>query len=312
MLHVGATTDIGNYRNANEDVYAVFPNLPRIASDIATHRSAVAVFDGHCGVRAATFARANFETKLVTSPAYGVDTCGALEACVRAIDSEFLAMARKKHGMIDGTTLVAVVIETMAADATTRLTTANVGDSRAIMITNKVLQLTVDQNAARPDEASRVYDSGGFVAFRNSFRMPETTLSAPRRLLRRFADGWNHRVQRWPLRVYPGGLACSRSIGDVECKQTGLVICDPECASYDLHADKDVTVVVASDGVWEVASNARVKKCVDATLRRSKHLAHADQAHAVSAAIVSLAKRQSHSTDNITAVVVLVRWRGLQ
>ena len=36
------------------------------------------------------------------------------------------------------------------------------------------------------------------------------------------------RFMRFPWRIYPGGLALSRSFGDAEIKRHGALICEPE------------------------------------------------------------------------------------
>ena len=63
------------------------------------------------------------------------------------------------------------------------------------------------------------------------------------------------------LRVYPGGLAVSRSLGDLEC--SGAVICTPDIFKVPI-AGKQRThrFVLGCDGLWDVMSNAEVGKIV--------------------------------------------------
>ncbi|KAF0689904.1 Aste57867_18674 [Aphanomyces stellatus] len=306
-LSFGATTDVGNCRALNEDKCQIYRDLPIAPTDFARRRSAIAMFDGHGGLRAASFLEAHFDLFFCADPHYGADTTQALQGCIRALDAKFLELARQKKWPFDGSTLAVVVIETM--DTTTRVTTANVGDSRAVLFSappRRVTQLTMDQKPDRPDEVTRVYEGGGFVAFRNHYRARESSLGRPQQFLRRIHDMWTHKMTRKPLRVYPGGLACSRSIGDLDCKQTGLVIADAECASVDV-TPSEIAVVVASDGVWEVVTNDVAAQCIEKALHRTASAAPNTQAEAVSADIVAMAKKQPHSTDNITAVVAVFR-----
>ncbi|CAK4748450.1 unnamed protein product [Aphanomyces euteiches] len=310
MIAFAATTDVGNCRANNEDLYVILPDLPTPQTDFAKRRSAVVVLDGHGGIRAASFVRQFFETEFISSEHYGVNTAKALEACVQTLDKRFLELARKQHWLTDGTTLVAVVIEDTPNER--KLTTANVGDSRAIFISpHHTREITIDQNAARSDEAFRVYDSGGFVSFTNRYRPPPTALVRPLRCLRHIVDGWNKWVKHRPLRVYPGGLAVTRSIGDLDCKQAGVVICDAECVEYVLTSQakcqQDTSassgLIIASDGVWGVESTHTVWRCVSKQLETRCSLQ--ERADIMSTSVVSLAKLHPRSTDNITAVAVV-------
>ena len=55
---------------------------------------------------------------------------------------------------------------------------------------------------------------------------------------------------------YPG-LAMSRSLGDFQAKEVG-VISVPQIIEYDINASTKF-LVVCSDGVWEFASNEQVR-----------------------------------------------------
>ena len=121
------------------------------------------------------------------------------------------------------------------------LLSANVGDSRAILIhdENEIFELSHDFKPGLPKEKERIHKMGGIVD-----RM--TDLNG---------------IKRGPLRVwaknrnYPG-LAMSRSIGDFKGKECGI-ICIPEIIEYNLN-EKSKYMVISSDGVWEFLSNEDV------------------------------------------------------
>ena len=74
-----------------------------------------------------------------------------------------------------------------------------------------------------------------------------------------------------PPRLYPGGLMCSRSVGDADCP---FISCKPSVCHTTLDAD-DI-VIVASDGLWDamplhkVCKVARETRCAETLLRTHK------------------------------------------
>lgn len=61
------------------------------------------------------------------------------------------------------------------------------------------------------------------------------------------------RVDAGPPRLFPGGLACARSVGDADCPHAS---CEPDLA-HGVLVDGAV-LVLASDGVWDALPTRRV------------------------------------------------------
>ena len=97
------------------------------------------------------------------------------------------------------------------------LYSANVGDTRSILISNnEYKRLSYDHRANDANEYKRIVNDGGIV----------------------FAG-----------RVY-GSLMLGRAFGDWELKSYG-VTCEPHVTRIDL-TDKDKYVIIATDGVWDI------------------------------------------------------------
>jgi len=63
------------------------------------------------------------------------------------------------------------------------------------------------------------------------------------------------------LRVYPGGLAVSRSLGDLDA--SSAIICTPDIFHIPITGDgKTHRFVLGSDGLWDVMTNDEVGKIV--------------------------------------------------
>lgn len=81
--------------------------------------------------------------------------------------------------------------------------------------------------------------------------------AAERQRLREHVCFAHDGVALGPPRLYPGGLACSRSLGDADCPH---VSCAPSVCSGVLGPHD--ALVVCSDGVWDHASTRRVAQVV--------------------------------------------------
>ena len=102
---------------------------------------------------------------------------------------------------------------------------ANVGDSKAYLITKKeMILITKDHKCCDANEVKRIRDSGGIV-FRE--------------------------------RVF-GTLMLTRSFGDKEMKKYG-VLSTPDIFMKNIDTE-DVFVVIASDGVWDVVEENEILK----------------------------------------------------
>lgn len=159
----------------------------------------------------------------------------------------------------------------------------------------KAIPLSTDHKPNRPDERERIISAGGFVG-RTQIEAEELAIAnACDRLIIRMLNYC--RLYRYPYRVYPGGLAVSRSIGDLEIRKNGLVIAEPETIRRKLTSD-DEFLILACDGFWDVISNSQAVELV-------RHFRRTVGNHPTRCAkhLVFEAYRRN-SMDNISAICV--------
>ena len=138
---------------------------------------------------------------------------------------------------LSGTTLTSVLLYGSS------LFTANVGDSRSILVSEggRVRQLTNDHTADIESEKIRVLQKGGVIKqLVDQNRNP----IGPKRI--------------WLPDSKTPGLAMTRSLGDAIAHSIGGS-CEAELKVTQL-TSKDYFVILASDGVWEFMSNEEVAR----------------------------------------------------
>ena len=123
----------------------------------------------------------------------------------------------------------------------------SVGDSRGILVYDSglnfldgILPLSTDHKPDLPGEIDRIMSFGGYVDHMKDIY--GNKIGPPRV----YKLGYN----------YPG-LAMSRSLGDFQAKEVG-VIHNPQIIEYDINASTRY-LVICSDGVWEFSSNEQVR-----------------------------------------------------
>ena len=128
-------------------------------------------------------------------------------------------------------------------------------------------RLTRDHNPDDPFEARRLVDAGARLG--------------------RMRQGGE---EVGPMRTYPGGLAVSRAIGDLNAP---AVICKPECTRVPV-PPAGGRLVLASDGLWNALGDGEA-----ATIAHE-----AESAEAAAASLVRAVMQRRGAHDDITIVVV--------
>ncbi|KAF4670349.1 hypothetical protein FOZ61_000539 [Perkinsus olseni] len=243
-IWLGAETWKGNKR-ANEDRFVLDLSLVTPGTDPPVH--GVAVFDGHSGPACADYLVAHIGENISHCLA-AKDTATPFEQRLQdsvhqafvLTDDDFLAIA-SAEGVPDGSTALVVIMWTDSAERL-KMLVAHAGDSRAVLVKGdgtKCVRLTEDHKPNREDERRWVQSKGGIVIEINgTWRVftPETVVVGDK-------------VLQW-------GLAVSRSLGDLPLKAPRTVINNhPEVKVYDLDPAVDRSVVLASDGVFDVQSD---------------------------------------------------------
>lgn len=211
----------------------------------------------------------------------------AIRLTIHDIDSTFSQMASKKQLLGGTTATVAIIVDS-------QLLVGNVGDSKALLCSEKipsgdngdgiakasiqVAELTTDHHPDRDDEKARIIASGGFVSLSG---MPRVN----------------------------GILAVSRAIGDINLKRYG-VIAEPEMTGW-LHLNaSDSFLVIASDGVFESLSPQEVCSLLQDVHSQSNNEEDNGSSKclmpSLAECIVNTAFEKG-STDNLSAVVVPLR-----
>jgi len=218
--------------------------------------SLFAVFDGHGGQHAADFCVDRMAQSVAQDRDFPHNPARALVSAFLRVDDEFVTAARSARPAVDdGTTAVVALVVGQT------LYVANAGDSRAILVQRggRVEPLSADHKPNRPDETLRIKAAGGSIYFNGVWRVS-------------------------------GVLAVSRAIGDRLLKP--YVTARPEVRTWSLTQD-DATLILATDGVWDVLSNRNVAD-IALTPGGTQRVAE----RIVSEALAS------GSADNVTALVV--------
>merc|ERR1719446_820475 len=141
-----------------------------------------------------------------------------------------------------------------------------------------------DHKPNRMDEKKRIERAGGMILqMRGTWRVAAST---------------NPNATTKAARKEYQGLAMTRSFGDLYFKQpSSLALAEPEVTIYSL-SDKDLFLVLATDGIYDVLSNQEV---VDLAL---KHWS--DPEEAAKHVVRSAYKRGSE--DNLTVLIIQFGW----
>lgn len=236
---------IQGWRQTQEDDHTVSCRVPG-RSDL----SLFAVFDGHGGSSASKFAAENLLRIFADSLPEG-----ALEPSVLS-DHLRKAILETDNALADGQGRVRFLNEGCTAIISVisrkHIVTANVGDSRAILVTLggtkdapkiRVDALSSDQKPANEAEEARIRAADMAVIDCNGIA----------------------RVN--------GDLAVARAIGDFAFKNPDLaqekqaVTCDPEISVQERALDVAQILCLACDGIWDVMSNDQVAQFIATQLR---------------------------------------------
>lgn len=278
-------------RKTMEDMHTTIPASKFEATYDApkefTPPSFFAVYDGHGGDSCAKYSAKYVPNKLAKDGQYGVDYPKALTCAIQETDKAFIeACTRQNLTHSSGTTACMALID----HEKFIMHVANVGDSRCVISTNnKARTVTIDHKPSNEGEKQRILAAGGKVAVSTKFHSPQEVLM--------YLCGC---CCSPPMRVYPGGLSVSRTLGDIGCKKDGarLVVCDPDIFSHRL-TKNDNFFIIACDGLWDVMTSESavnfVRKNANQTAQKLAEM---------------LCRRAIYlgSTDNVTAVVVVFDW----
>ena len=273
-LQIGAVAMQGS-RRTMEDYHLALP-LPSRPDHIL-----LGVFDGHGGNAMAEYVQQNLVRVLEETLLVQPDLGKAIKTAFFQLDANVLEQGpvRNEDGTTPGTTAIVAIVTPTGGN----IVCANVGDSRACILTQdgRVVPMSIDHKPNLDAERERIEAAGG-VVFKN-------------------------RVD--------GNLALSRALGDYEYKTNAAFSVKQQkvTAEADIitvsHADADADadanakaafLLLASDGLWDVMTNEEAMEEV----RKLMVDEGETNVQLVTEELVHLCVCERGSMDNVTAVVV--------
>ncbi|CAM9272566.1 unnamed protein product [Sphacelaria rigidula] len=277
-----------------------------------------AVYDGHNGDLAAEMAKSKLHTYVAkASPVTGLrgQSAEMIEGLLRAAfsltEEEILKATNEDGQRQDGTTATACIL------VGELLVTANVGDSRAVLgsvghdgESQRSRNTSTDHTPTSPTERERIEQAGGEVVFNGCYRVQHEDVNCRLAVSRSLGDS-----------QFKGNLGKAR--GSEEPGKGGGQLVSPEPAVSTVKLEpRDRVIIVASDGLWDVMSNAEAVEIALAAharapassgrpaswasalaTRTAGENAEGDPANAL---VKEAVKRGT--ADNVTAIAVILPW----
>ena len=321
-------TSIGK-RNYNEDRVSIIYNIPKPAgySPIKNNNlqwpncSFFGLYDGHGGSKACDFLRDNLHKFIINDKYFPSNP-------QKAIANGFIYAEKlffKNFTGIDNSGSCAIVVLIIE----NRVYIANVGDSRAILSAKngtKFYPLSRDHRPGDEKEYKRILDAGGKI-YRTEYEYGNKSININNTNNRfsnynkNYNNNLNNRINInndnrnssvvGPLRVSPGKLSVSRTIGDIEAKDRkyggnpNVIISIPEIKYFD-NTDKNDFILIFCDGVYEKLKNKDIIDCIWNEIRNKKF---ADVHNMAGYSIEKLINKclMQDSSDNLTAIMICLK-----
>ena len=236
---------INNYslqgrRTRNEDQHISILNINNEDKKILPI-NLICVFDGHGGKAVSTYLR-NTLPKMILKKSKKINVYNSNKQVLKyyfakLFDNIQLSL-KKKHPIIAsrcGSTVLCG-IHYLDQNKNQKLIMVNVGDSRAVLATNKnqAIPLTIDHKPNLKSERKRIEELGGKIKF----------------------DGVDWRIK---------DLSLSRAIGDLDTYP--YVTHRPEIFKYNINKN-DKFIIFACDGLWDVFTNIQAVNFVNRLLKK--------------------------------------------
>ena len=329
IIQAYATITSSGKRNYNEDRVSIIYNIPKPAgySPIKNNNlqwpncSFFGLYDGHGGSKACDFLRDNLHKFIINDKYFPSNP-------QKAIANGFIYAEKlffKNFTGIDNSGSCAIVVLIIE----NRVYIANVGDSRAILSAKngtKFYPLSRDHRPGDEKEYKRILDAGGKI-YRTEYEYGNKNININNTNNRfsnynkNYNNNLNNRINInndnrnssvvGPLRVSPGKLSVSRTIGDIEAKDRkyggnpNVIISIPEIKYFD-NTDKNDFILIFCDGVYEKLKNKDIIDCIWNEIRNKKF---ADVHNMAGYSIEKLINKclMQDSSDNLTAIMICLK-----
>ena len=296
----------GIIRNYNEDRVSIILNIakPQGFSGVWPKCSFFGIYDGHGGCNCSDFLRDQLHSYVVKDSNFPENPIKALMNGFEKAEKDFILnqALNKNFEIIDRSgscAIIALIVEDMCY-------VANVGDSRAVMSSNRGNKMDVITNDHKPNEegeSKRIIENGGKVY--------QTQTPARFLNIANFNGNGNNSNQVFlgPYRVFPGRLSVSRTFGDVEAKIQkfggipGVVIATPEITSFKITDEKDF-LVLGCDGIFDQIDNQEVIDCVWMTMDDTTRAKNINAQCALGSDMIMKSSLVRRTLDNVTVAII--------
>ena len=333
IIQAYATITTSGKRNYNEDRVSIIYNIPKPAGYSQSKNNNIpwpncsffGLYDGHGGNRACDFLRDNLHKYIINDKYFPSNP-------QKAIANGFIYAEKlffKNYTGRDSSGSCAIIILIIE----NRCYIANVGDSRAILSAKngtKFYPLSRDHRPGDEKEYKRILDAGGKIYkteyeygninTNNTNTRINTTYNRNLIYTNTNKNNISNRIiinnnrnssVVGPLRVSPGKLSVSRTIGDIEAKDPkfggnpNVIISIPEIKYFD-NTDKNDFILIICDGVYEKLKNKDIINCIWEEIKNKKFSDIHNMAGYTIEKLINKCMIQD-SSDNLTAIMICLK-----
>ena len=328
IIQAYATITTSGKRNYNEDRVSIIYNIPKPSGYSQSKNnnkpwpncSFFGLYDGHGGSKACDFLRDNLHKYIINDKYFPSNP-------QKAIANGFIYAEKlffKNYTGRDSSGSCAIVILIIE----NRCYIANVGDSRAVLSAKngtKFYPLSRDHRPGDEKEYKRILDAGGKIykteyeygnlnTNRNSTYTRNSNYNNNKNYINNNRININNNRNSsvvGPLRVSPGKLSVSRTIGDIEAKDPkfggnpNVIISIPEIKYFD-NTDKNDFILIFFFFFYEKLKNKDIIDCIWNEIKNKKF---SDIHNMAGYSIEKLINKciMQDSTDNLTAIMICLK-----